>query len=109
VSRRWYAHRSVVFVAAIVLAWCAWYVYSQVAAAHKTDPAILAQLREHKSVEMWAELPFTPEQFHIQYMQDRGTVTRVDGHWIHLIGVPPQAAWTIARQYWVERVATHEL
>ena len=105
---RWYAHRSFLFVVVVVVLWCAWYAYSQVAAGEKTDPAILASLREHKSVELWVELPFTPEEFHIKYMQDRGTVTGVNGHWIHLIGVSPSAAWTIARQYWVERVATRQ-
>lgn len=106
VHRKWYAHRTVVFFVCLAVSWCAWYVYSQFAAARKTDPATLAQIRAHKPVEMWVELPFTPEEFHIHYMQNLGTLTGVSGHWMHLIGVPPSAAWTIARQYWVERVTT---
>jgi hypothetical protein len=98
----------VLFLATITVLWCVWYAYSWVSAERKTDPAILAQLREHKRVEMWAELPFTPEEFHMQYMQDHGTLTGVSGNWVHLIGVSPSAAWTIARQYWVERVTTQK-
>ncbi len=101
-------HRTVIFLATLVVLWCVWYAYSVVSALHKTDPAILMQMREHKRVEIWAELPFTPEEFHIHYMQDRGTVTGVSGNSIHLIGVSPSEAWTIARQYWVERVTTRQ-
>jgi hypothetical protein len=107
-GKRWYLHRTVLFLATLSLLWSAWYAYSQVAAARKTDPAILAQIRARRPVRMWAQLPFTPEEFHIHYMQDRGVVTGVSGRWIHLIDVSPRAAWTIARQYWVERVTTHK-
>jgi hypothetical protein len=107
VTRRWYLHRTVVFMATLAILWSSWYVYSLGAAARKTDPAILRQIRAGKSVELWAELPFTPEEFHIHYMQNLGTVTGVSGRWIHVMNVPPRAAWTIARQYWVERVSTH--
>ena len=105
--RRWYFHRTVVFLGVIALLWGGWFAYSEVAARHKTDPAILAALDRHQPVDIWTELPFTPEEFHIRYMQDRGTVTGVSGNWIHLTRVKPAAAWTIARQYWVERVAAN--
>jgi len=107
-ARHWYTHRTALFLATLVVLWCVWYGYSLISAQRKTDPAILAQIREHKSVDMWAELPFTPEEFHIHYMQDRGTLTGVSGNWIHLVGVSPSAAWTIARQYWVERVTARQ-
>lgn len=107
-KRRWYFHRSVVFAALLIALWSAWYGYSQGAAARKTDPAILASIRAGKPVDMWAELPFTPEEFHIHYMQNLGTLTGVSGNWIHLINVPPSAAWTIARQYWVQRVTVRQ-
>lgn len=107
-TRRWYLHRTVVFIAAIAIAWCTWYVYSQGAAARKTDPAVLAQIRAGKDVELWAKLSFTPEEFHIHYMQNLGTVTGVSGHSIHVMNLSPEAAWTIARQYWVERVSAKQ-
>jgi hypothetical protein len=92
----------------LVVLWSVWYLYSLGAAERKTDPAILAQIRERRSVEIWTELPFTPEEFHIHYMQNLGTVTGVNGHWIHLMNVKPSAAWTIARQYWVQRVTVRQ-
>jgi hypothetical protein len=102
---RWYLHRTVLFLVTLIVLWCAWYAYSQVAAADKTDPSILASIRERRPVELWAEVGFTPEEFHIHYMQNLGTLTGVRGHWMHLVNVRPSAAWTIARQYWVQRVA----
>lgn len=103
-KRRWYTHRTVVFLATAGALWVVWFGYSNAGAQHKTDPALLAAMAARQPVNMWAELPFKPEEFHIRYMQDRGTVTGVQGHWIHLSRVPPASAWAIARQYWVQRL-----
>lgn len=101
---RWYLHRTVLFLAALIAAWMGWSGYDALAAPRKIDPVLLPTLASGRSVNIWVELPFPPEEFHIRYLQDRGTVSGVQGHWIHLIRVRPAMAWSIARLYWVERL-----
>lgn len=102
--RRWYLHRTVLFLAGLVVAGAGWSGYASTAARQKLDPSLLAALTSPQPVNIWVELPFAPEEFHIRYLQDRGTVTGVRGRWIHLVRVRPAAAWSIARLYWVRRV-----
>ncbi len=102
--RRWYLHRTVLFLAALMVAEAGWAGYASVSARHKLDPALRPALEARQSVNVWVELPFPPEEFHIRYLQDRGTVTGVRGRLIHLVRVRPGAAWAIARLYWVARV-----
>ncbi len=97
-------HRTVLFLAVLVVAWTGWSGYASITARQKMDPALLGALEAHQAVNIWVELPFRPEEFHIRYLQDRGTVTGVQGRWIHLTRVRPAAAWSIARLYWVQRV-----
>ena len=101
---RWFLHRTVLFTATLAVAWAGWSGYASVAARQKLDPALAIALRQGQPVGIWVELPFPPEEFHIRYMQDRGTVTGVRGRWIHLTRVRPATAWSIARLYWVQRV-----
>ncbi len=101
---RWFLHRTVLFLGTLVMILAGWSGYTHVTARQKVDPALLTALASHQPVSIWVELPFPPEEFHIRYLQDRGTVTGVRGRWIHLTRVRPAAAWSIARLYWVKRV-----
>jgi hypothetical protein len=101
---RWYLHRTVLFLAVLAVAGAAWSAYASVSARHKLDPALRPALERRQPVNIWVELPFPPEEFHIRYLQEQGTVTGVRGRVIHLVRVRPGAAWAIARQYWVVRV-----
>jgi hypothetical protein len=103
-ARRWFLHRTALFIGILAVLWAGWSVYSHAAARHKVDPALLAALGAHQPVNIWVELPFPPEEFHIRYLQDRGTVTGVRGRWVHLLRVRAATAWSIARLYWVKRV-----
>lgn len=102
--RRWFLHRTVVFLATLAVLGAGWFGYTSVSARGKIDPAVLAAIASRQPVNLWVELPFPPEEFHIRYLQDRGTVTGVQGRWIHLMRVKPSAAWSIARLYWVRRI-----
>jgi len=102
--RRWYLHRTALFLAALVVAGAGWSGYASLSARPKLDPMLLAALAARQPVNIWVELPFPPEEFHIRYMQDRGTVTGVRGRWIHMMRVRPATAWSIARLYWVKRL-----
>lgn len=97
-------HRTVLFLAALAVAWTGWSGYASITAREKLDPALLPALEAHQAVNIWVELPFPPEEFHIRYLQDRGTVTGVQGRWVHLMRVRPAVAWSIARLYWVRQV-----
>ncbi len=100
----WYAHRTVVFTVLLAVAWAGWQAYASVAAAGKMDPGVAEAVRARRPVNIRVELAFPPEEFHIRFMQDRGTVTGVQGRWIRMARVRPEAVWAIARQYWVRRV-----
>ena len=102
--RRWYLHRTVLFLAALAAGEAAWSGYASVSARHKLDPALRPALEGRAPVDIWVELPFPPEEFHIRYLQERGTVTGVRGRVIHLVRVRPAAARAIARLYWVAHV-----
>ena len=102
--RRWYLHRTVLFLAVLAAGGATWSGYASVSARHKLDPALRPALEGRQPVDIWVELPFPPEEFHIRYLQERGTVTGVRGRLIHLVRVRPGAAWAIARLYWVARV-----
>jgi len=102
--RRWFLHRTVLFLATLVVLWAGWTAYTHVAARQKVDPALLTALSAQQPLSIWVELPFPPEEFHIRYLQDRGTVTGVRGRWVHLMRVRTAVAWSIARLYWVKRV-----
>jgi hypothetical protein len=102
--RRWYLHRTVLFLATLTVAEAGWAGYASVSARHKLDPALRPALEARQAVNIWVELPFPPEEFHIRYLQDRGTVTGVRGRLIHLVRVRPEAAWAIARLYWVAHI-----
>ena len=102
--RRWYLHRTTLFLGTLAVCWAGWSGYLHAGAPQKMDPALLGALRAREPVSLWVELPFPPEEFHIRYLQDRGTVTGVSGTSIHLTRVRPAVAWSIARLYWVKRV-----
>lgn len=103
-QHRWYLHRTVLFLAALVAAGAAWTGYASVSARHKVDPALRPALEGRQPVNIWVELPFPPEEFHIRYLQERGTVTGVRGRLIHLVRVRSGEAWAIARLFWVVHV-----
>jgi hypothetical protein len=94
----------VLFIGTLAVLWGSWSGYSHVAARQKVDPALLAALGSRQPVNIWVELPFPPEEFHIRYLQERGTGTGVRGRWVHLMRVRAANAWSIARLYWVKRV-----
>lgn len=100
----WLLHRTLVVTVCLAAAWAAWQVYSSAAAEGKLDPAVARALRAHEIVSLRVELAFPPEEFHIRFLQDRGTVTGVQGRWVRMARVRPDAVWTIARQYWVRRL-----
>lgn len=103
-ARRWFLHRTVLFLAVLAFLGAGWFGYASMSARRKLDPALLTAIAQRQPVTLWVELPFAPEEFHIRYLQERGTVTGVRGRWVHLMRVRPAAAWSIARLYWVRRV-----
>jgi len=93
-----------VFLGALAALSAGWSGYASITARQKLDPGLRTALAAHQPVSLWVEFPLPPEEFHIRYIQDRGTVTGVRGRWVHLVRVQPAAAWSIARLYWVLRL-----
>lgn len=101
---RWLLHRTVLFFLALAVAWAGWSGYAPAAARRKIDPGLLQTLAAGRSVNIRVELPFPPEEFHIRFLQERGTVTGVGGVSVQLARVRPDVVWSIGRLYWVRRV-----
>lgn len=53
-------------------------------------------------------LDFTPEEFHINYLQRYGVVAGVDGRRIFLVQVPVDRLWRMAELYWIRSVQLAE-
>jgi len=102
--RGWFTHRTVLFLAVVLAGWAGWSGYTSVTASRKVEPAVIAALGARRPVTIWIDLPFPPEEFHVRYLQDRGTVTGVQGRSVHLARVRPPVVWSIARLYWVRRI-----
>lgn len=92
------------FLAVVLMVWGGWSGYTAATARQKVEPAVLAALAARRPVTIWVDLPFPPEEFHVRYLQDRGTVTGVQGRSVHLMRVRPAVVWSIARLYWVRRI-----
>ena len=92
------------FLAVLLALWGGWSAYAAMAAHDKIDPAVLAAVRARQPANIWVDLPFPPEEFHVRYLQDRGTVTGVQGRSVHLMRVRPPVVWSIARLYWVRHI-----
>lgn len=51
-------------------------------------------------------LDFAPERFHQVLLQDRGRLVEVRGNTVYMQDVAPAALRDIAREYWVESIAS---
>ena len=91
-------------VATIVLVatFAAFWIAGSVGAAHKLAPL---QPIADGGANYAITLPFAPERFHQQRLQDLGRVVEVRGTTVYMKDVEPAALKTIAREYWVDSIA----
>jgi hypothetical protein len=55
-------------------------------------------------VDVEIDLPFTPEAFNIERLQQAGRLVRIDGRHAWLKAVPEDELVALARLYWIGRI-----
>jgi len=103
------AVRLLVSAAAALLALEAGPLYGTFTADSRLSPALRQQLRRDLPVySVMVTFPFRPEFFHINKLQQIGTVAGVEGNRIRVFQVTAAQVREIAGFYWVKQVDTLE-
>jgi hypothetical protein len=77
-----------------------WQVWLTIAAPQK----ISGLAGEPGKVNILVTLPFPPERFHVQRLQNYGRVSGTQDNAVEVRGVKREDLRTVARPYWVTRV-----
>jgi hypothetical protein len=86
---------------AVVGCYLAWQLWLTIAAPHK----IADFPSGPEKVNILITLPFPPERFHVQLFQTYGRVSGTQENAVEVRGVKRADLTTVARPYWVRRVA----
>ena len=73
-------------------------------AATRVSPNVEAALARNGQVNVRVVLTVPPEAFNLSFLQQAGVVGSVNGRTIVMDDVTAQTVWSIASQYWVERI-----
>lgn len=76
------------------------YLYGEL----RTPQAVRTQLARQGAADIVVHLGFTPEQYNLSYLQDRGVIVRSTGGTIYMRFVGPDDVRAIAGQYWVSSI-----
>ncbi|MBO0685074.1 MAG: hypothetical protein J2P38_00465 [Candidatus Dormibacteraeota bacterium] len=80
-------------------------VYGMVTSDSKISPALQHELGDGSYVySVRVELDFPPEYYHIQKLQQVGTVAGVSGDTVRVLQVTPDQVHELAGLYWVKRL-----
>jgi len=102
---RYLRHRTVAFLAGVILAGAAWELYIWMAAPGRLDPDLARAMGREPFVNVAVTLGFAPEDFHIRLFQTYGVVSGVQGMTVKLQRVPADGVMRLARLYWVRRIS----
>lgn len=82
-------------------------LYGEFTADSRLSPALKEQLKDGSyAYAVAVDFDFQPEAFHIQRLQQIGTVAGVEGHRMRVLQLTADQVWAIAGFYWVKRVET---
>lgn len=98
-------HRTFLAALVLILLWGGFTVYESLAAPSRLDPALRQAMTEKPYIQRIAvNLDFTPEDFHINYLQQHGIVAGVQGKRIFLVQVPVNELVRLSELYWVRYI-----
>ncbi len=98
-------HRT--FLAALValLLWAGFTILQSLAAEGRIDPRLQQAMAENQYVpRIEVDLSFTPEDFHMNYLQRYGAVAGVQNRSVFLVQVPRDEIETMAKLYWIQSI-----
>ncbi len=84
---------------ALAVLWLAYSAWLDAGGAARLTPDELPA--DGSAAPLEVELRFRPEAFHMTRLQDIGRLIRVEDRSVFLMDVDPEAARTIARNYWI--------
>ena len=97
-------HRTVRFLLAVALVLGGFAAYGRLTAPGRIDPALARGLAKGGYADIAVVLPFPPEQFHVNLLQQVGTVRGVRGNVVLVGRVPAAEVERLARYYWIRRI-----
>ena len=97
-------HNTVRFLLAVALVLGGYAAYGRITAPWRIAPALQAELARGGYADIAVRLAFKPEQFHINLLQQVGTVRGVRGDVVLVGRVPAAEVERLARYYWIRRI-----
>ena len=97
-------HTTVRFLLAMALVLGGSAAYGRISAPWRISPDLQARLANGGYADITVVLPFAPEQFHVNLLQQVGTVRGVRGNTVLVGRVPAADVWRLARYYWIRRI-----
>ncbi len=97
-------HKTLRFLLAVGLVLGGSAVYGRVTAPWRIAPALKAELARGGYADIAVSLAFKPEQFHINLLQQVGTVRGVRGEVVLVGRVPVAEVRRLSRYYWIRRI-----
>jgi len=102
--REIFEHTTVRFLLAVAVILGGSAAYGRVTAPWRIAPDLQARLADGGYADIRVVLPFGPEQFHVNLLQQVGTVRGVQGNTVLVGRVPAAEVWRLARHYWIRRI-----
>lgn len=98
-------HRTFLSLVTLVVLWGGFTLFQQVIAPSRLDPALRQAMTKEETIGRIAvDLSFTPEDFHINYLQQYGVVAGVSGKTIFLVQVPRNEVRQLSELYWIKSI-----
>ena len=102
--RKLLTHKTVRFLLAVAVGVGGYTAYGWVTAPWRIAPALKAELGRGGYADIAVRLPFKPEQFHINLLQQVGTVRGVRGDVVLVGRVPVAEVRRLSHYYWIRRI-----
>ncbi len=102
--RKLLGHKTVRFLLAVALLLGGFGAYGRLTAPWRIAPALKPDLARGGYADIAVELAFKPEQFHINLLQQVGTVRGVRGEVVLVGRVPVAEVRRLSRYYWIRRI-----
>jgi hypothetical protein len=99
-----FGHTTVRFLLAVALVLGGSAAYGRITAPWRIAPDLRDRLANGGYADITVVLPFAPEQFHVNLLQQVGTVRGVRGNTVLVGRVPAADVWRLARHYWIRRI-----
>ena len=78
--------------------------YGRLTADHRMTPEVKDALKSKRYLSIGVILGFSPEDFHMKYFQNLGTMGGVKGTTILMLRIGADQVRKLAGEYWIQRI-----